>query len=142
MRLRQPDPVCALLGVLRVPAHAEGRDIGRDTLPANDGRAAEGAGTTGGAAADNAHVFTVTDRAGPVRALDGGSDTSKIIKVAGRIDANTDGEGDRLDRAANSGSERDLTADVGWTPTLHGPIDSAQKADRAVARGAGAGRIP
>jgi pectate lyase len=44
--------------------------------------------------------------------------------------------------AYNSGSERDLTADVGWTPTLHGRIDSARAADRAVARGAGAGRIP
>ncbi|RSN95642.1 hypothetical protein DMH26_21270 [Streptomyces sp. WAC 05379] len=41
-----------------------------------------------------------------------------------------------------SGSERDLTADVGWTPTLHSKIDSAEAADRAVARGAGAGRLP
>ncbi|MEU0896472.1 pectate lyase family protein [Streptomyces massasporeus] len=99
MRLRQPAVVCALLGVLCVPAHAEGRDIGRDTLPANDGWAAEGTGTTGGAAADDAHVFTVTDRAGLVRALDGGSDTPKIIKIAGTIDANTDDDGDRLDCA-------------------------------------------
>jgi pectate lyase len=44
--------------------------------------------------------------------------------------------------AYNSGSERDLTGDVGWTPALHGRIDSAAAADRAVARGAGAGRIP
>lgn len=44
--------------------------------------------------------------------------------------------------AYNSGSERDLTADVGWTPTLHTKIDSAAVADREVARGAGAGRIP
>lgn len=43
--------------------------------------------------------------------------------------------------AYNSGSERDLTADVGWTPTLHGKIDSAAVADREVARGVGAGRI-
>ncbi|MBB6079596.1 hypothetical protein [Streptomyces paradoxus] len=33
-------------------------------------------------------------------------------------------------------------ADVGWTPTLHGRIDSGREADRAVARGAGAGRMP
>ena len=44
--------------------------------------------------------------------------------------------------AYNSGSERDLTADVGWTPTLRTKIDSAEAADREVARGAGAGRIP
>ncbi|WP_374206495.1 hypothetical protein [Streptomyces sp. WAC04114] len=78
-------------GVLGNPAQAQTRDIGRDTLPANDGWAAYGPGTTGGAA-DAEHVFTVTDRAGLVRALDG-------------------------------------------------PIDSAAAAGRAVARGAGAGRI-
>ena len=44
--------------------------------------------------------------------------------------------------AYNSGSERDLTADVGWTPTLHTKIDSAEAADREVAHGAGAGRTP
>lgn len=89
----------ALLGVLSFPARAEGRDISRDTLPANDGWASYGSGTTGGAAADDAHVFTVTDRAGLVRALDGGSDTPKIIRIAGTIDANTDDRGDRLDCA-------------------------------------------
>ncbi|MEU1914151.1 pectate lyase family protein [Streptomyces massasporeus] len=99
MRLRQLTVACSLSVVLCVPAHAEARDIGRDTLPANDGWAAEGAGTTGGAAADDAHVFTVTDRAGLVRALDFGSDTPKIIKIAGTIDANTGDDGDRLDCA-------------------------------------------
>jgi hypothetical protein len=38
-------------------------------------------------------------------------------------------------------AENDFTADAGWTPTLHTKIDSAEAADRAVARGAGAGRI-
>ncbi|MFJ8359444.1 hypothetical protein [Streptomyces sp. NPDC093984] len=290
MRLRHLSSAAALLAVLCVPAQAQARDIGRDTLPANDGWAAYGTGTTGGAAADDAHVYTVTNRAELVRALDGGSATPKIIKIAGSIDADTDDDGDRLDcadyatdgyglkkylaaydprtwgsarpsgpqeearqasaakqaerivlpvgsnttivglgghavqraprvrfgqvhvydnrylvpegseyryslgvstesaiyaennafttpshvevadlvkswngsalhqsgtlfngypvdllaihNAYNSGSERDLTADVGWTPTLHGPIDSAAVADREVARGAGAGRIP
>ncbi|MFH9007081.1 polysaccharide lyase family 1 protein [Streptomyces afghaniensis] len=96
MRLRQLAVAAGLVGVLCVPAHAEARDIGRDTLPANDGWASEGAGTTGGAAADGAHVFTVTDRTELVRALDGGSDTPKIIRIAGTIDANTDDDGDRL----------------------------------------------
>ncbi|MEV0243731.1 pectate lyase [Streptomyces sp. NPDC050674] len=99
MRGRQLAVTAGLLGVLCVPAHAEARDIGRDTLPAHDGWAAEGAGTTGGAAADAGHVYTVTDRAELVRALDGGSDTPKIIKIAGTIDANTDDDGDRLDCA-------------------------------------------
>jgi pectate lyase len=47
MRGRHLAVAAGLLGVLCVPAHAEARDIGRDTLPANDGWAAEGAGTTG-----------------------------------------------------------------------------------------------
>ncbi|MFF0016817.1 hypothetical protein [Streptomyces sp. NPDC005374] len=47
-----------------------------------------------------------------------------------------------LHNAYNSGSERDLTADVGRPPTLHTKIDSAEAADRQVARGAGAGRTP
>jgi hypothetical protein len=34
-----------------------------------------------------------------------------------------------------------LAADVGWTPTLHGKIDSARQADHDVARCAGAGRV-
>ncbi len=99
MRGRHLAVTAALLGVLCVPAHAEARDIGRDTLPAGDGWASYGAGTTGGAAADAGHVYTVTDRAELVRALDGGSDTPKIIKIAGTIDANTDDDGDRLDCA-------------------------------------------
>ncbi|MFI6669634.1 hypothetical protein ACIBM1_32460 [Streptomyces sp. NPDC050481] len=44
--------------------------------------------------------------------------------------------------ACNPGSERDLTADAGRPPTLHTKIDSAETADREVARGADAGRIP
>ncbi|MFF5474420.1 hypothetical protein [Streptomyces achromogenes] len=44
--------------------------------------------------------------------------------------------------AYDSGGERDLTADVGRTPVLRGGTDSAAVAGRAVARGAGAGRIP
>ncbi|MDG5802920.1 hypothetical protein P9869_09640 [Streptomyces ossamyceticus] len=49
------------------------------------------------------------------------------------------GNGDTATGDAHS--ERDLTADVGWTPTLHQKIDSAVRADREVARGAGPGRI-
>ncbi|SHI28289.1 hypothetical protein [Streptomyces sp. 3214.6] len=199
MRLRQIVVTGVALGTLCVPAHAEARDLSRDTLAADDGWAAYGTGTTGGSAADDAHVPTVTDRAGLLRALDGGSDTPKIIKIAGTIDADTDADGHHLDcadyatftesaiyaennafhtpghveaadlvkswngtalhqtgtlfngwpvdllaihNAYNSGSERDRTADVGWTPTLHQKIDSAAAADREVARGAGAGRTP
>jgi pectate lyase len=99
MRARHIALAAGLLGVFCLPAHADARDIGRDTLPVNDGWAAEGEGTTGGSAADTDHVYTVTDRAGLVRALDGGSDTPKIIRIAGTVDANTDDDGDHLDCA-------------------------------------------
>ncbi|MGW2884648.1 pectate lyase family protein [Streptomyces griseoruber] len=96
MRLRQIAFVGVLGGAFCLPAHAEARDIGRDTLAPDDGWAAYGTGTTGGAAADDAHVHTVTNRAELVRALDNGSDTPKIIKIAGTIDADTDDDGDHL----------------------------------------------
>ncbi|MBT2442476.1 pectate lyase [Streptomyces sp. ISL-36] len=101
-----------LLATLSVPATADGREAGRgierDTLPAGDGWAAADGGTTGGAGADEAHVFTVHDRAGLVRALDGGSDTPKIIRIAGTIDANTDDRGRHLDCAAYATDGYDL----------------------------------
>ncbi|MFF3505098.1 polysaccharide lyase family 1 protein [Streptomyces sp. NPDC003247] len=99
MRTRHIAVAAGLLGLLCVPAHAEARDISRDTLATNDGWASYGTGTTGGAAADDAHVYTVTDRAGLVRALDHGSDTPKIIKIAGTIDADTADDGTPLDCA-------------------------------------------
>jgi pectate lyase len=99
MRFRHIALAAGMVGVFCLPAHADARDISRDTLSANDGWASEGEGTTGGSAADAAHVHTVTDRAGLVRALDGGSDTPKIIRIAGTVDANTDDDGDHLDCA-------------------------------------------
>ncbi|WSU55897.1 hypothetical protein OG254_11835 [Streptomyces sp. NBC_01092] len=74
-------------------------DISRDILAPNDGWAAADGGTTGGSTADDAHVFTVRNRSELVRALDAGSATPKIIRIAGTIDANTDGDGDHLDCA-------------------------------------------
>ncbi|MEU9325784.1 pectate lyase [Streptomyces canus] len=99
MRFRHIALAAGMVGMFCLPAHADARDISRDTLPANDGWASEGEGTTGGSAADAAHVYTVTDRAGLVRALDGGSATPKIIRIAGTVDANTDDDGDHLDCA-------------------------------------------
>src|SRR5712691_4856350 len=66
--------------VLGGTAHAAERDIGREVLAASDGWGSAGSGTQGGAAADAAHVFTVTDRRGLVAALRDPS--PKIIYVA------------------------------------------------------------
>ncbi|MEU2299161.1 pectate lyase [Streptomyces antibioticus] len=73
------------------PAHTTARDLGRQVLPANDGWAAYGTGTTGGAAADAAHVHTVTTWAQFKAALAAGGSAPKIIKVKGVIDAVAEG---------------------------------------------------
>ncbi|ETK35755.1 pectate lyase family protein [Microbispora sp. ATCC PTA-5024] len=59
-------------------------DLGRRTLPANDGWASAGTGTTGGAAAPAANVHVVSDRAGLVAAL--ASPGPRIVYVKGVID--------------------------------------------------------
>jgi pectate lyase len=65
--------------------------LGRATLPAGDGWAAEGPGTTGGSAADAEHVFVAGTRAELVEALGGdnptnrGNATPKIIFVRGSV---------------------------------------------------------
>ena len=67
---------------------------GRQVLPANDGWAAEGAGTTGGAAAPEANVHIVHTRAELVAAL--AAPAPKIIYVSGTIDGSEDDAGGRL----------------------------------------------
>ncbi|MEV4228905.1 pectate lyase [Streptomyces bobili] len=71
-------------------AHS-GRDLARQTLPAGDGWAAYGTGTTGGSAADAEHVYTVTTWAEFRAALETGGTAPKIIKVKGTIDAVSEG---------------------------------------------------
>lgn len=70
--------------------------LGRRTLPAGDGWASATTGTTGGAAADDAHVYTVRTRKELVAALAGGDATPKIIYVEGVIDGNTGDSGAAL----------------------------------------------
>nr|WP_241267038.1 polysaccharide lyase family 1 protein [Streptomyces scabichelini] len=74
----------------------------RQSLPAKDGWAASGSGTTGGSKADSVHVHTVSTRAELAKALGNGSDsTPKIIKIKGTIDAN--GGSSCADYAAGTG---------------------------------------
>lgn len=80
-----------VLAVTGTPAHAQDRDLGRETLAAGDGWASEGTGTTGGSAADAAHVYTVTTWDQFRAALKDGGNAPKIIKVKGMIDAVSEG---------------------------------------------------
>ncbi|MFF9812969.1 polysaccharide lyase family 1 protein [Streptomyces sp. NPDC014006] len=72
-------------------AHEQHRDPARQVLGARDGWGAFGTGTTGGAAADAAHVYTVGTWAQFKAALAAGGDAPKIIKVTGTIDAVSEG---------------------------------------------------
>ncbi|XVV09704.1 pectate lyase [Actinoplanes sp. CA-131856] len=66
--------------------------LARQTLGSDDGWGAAGAGTTGGSAADDAHVAVVRNRAELIAALGGDAATNgqnatpKIVIVSGRID--------------------------------------------------------
>ena len=67
------------------------RDLGRETLAANDGWAAATTGTTGGAKADAAHTRTVSDRQQLVAAVGDPADAApKVVYVKGTIDGNVD----------------------------------------------------
>lgn len=95
-------------GVLVMNANANPPvDLYHQVLPAKDGWAASGSGTTGGAKADAAHTFTVSTRAQLVKALGSATDTTpRIIKIKGTIDANTGDSGKKLtcaDYAAGTG---------------------------------------
>ncbi|MFJ7075378.1 polysaccharide lyase family 1 protein [Streptomyces sp. NPDC098781] len=94
-------------GVLVMNANADAVDLYHQVLPAKDGWAASGSGTTGGSKADSAHVFTVSTRAQLVKALGSVSDTTpRIIRIKGTIDANTDDAGKKLtcaDHASGTG---------------------------------------
>ncbi|MFJ3301504.1 polysaccharide lyase family 1 protein [Streptomyces sp. NPDC086549] len=87
--------IAALVGctalVLAVTGTASARprqpDLAHQALAADDGWGAYGTGTTGGAAADPAHVYTVTTWDEFKAALADGGSAPKIIKVEGTIDA-------------------------------------------------------
>lgn len=82
-------------------AAGEARDLGRETLPANDGWAALPTaalpnGTTGGAAAAANRVHRVHDRNELVAALAFPDATPKIVEIEGTIDGNVDAAGQPL----------------------------------------------
>lgn len=93
----------ARIGTVSADATAKlnfGLNPGRQTLPQNDGWASADGGTTGGANAAPAQVYTVTNREQLVQALGGdntGADaTPKIIYVKGVINGNEDDSGNPL----------------------------------------------
>ncbi|MFE5861510.1 pectinesterase family protein [Streptomyces virginiae] len=89
--------VAAGLGAVPLVVKADAvapADLAHGVLPARDGWAASGSGTTGGRAAAPTRVFTVSTRAELARALAAGpADAPRIVRIKGLIDANTDDSG-------------------------------------------------
>ncbi|GLY47068.1 polysaccharide lyase family 1 protein [Lentzea sp. NBRC 102530] len=118
---------CAFTGT----AHA-GHDPARQVLPAGDGWASAGPGTTGGSAATTVHE--VRTRAELIAAL--AAPAPRIIKVRGVIDANTAPDGTPLrctDYATGGYSLEGYLAAYdpatwGWQREPEGPLEEARKA--------------
>lgn len=107
----------------------------RQTLASNHGWGAQNGGVTGGSAADNAHVYTVTNRDQLIAALggnnatNGGNNTSKIIRIEGTIDMNADSNGNQMTKAQfgneNAQLQHDM-ANVGSNTTIIGEGSNAK----------------
>ena len=74
-------------GVLVMNASASPTDVYHQVLPAKDGWAASGSGTTGGSKADAAHTFTVSTRAQLVKALERQIARSEVADIDSRREA-------------------------------------------------------
>ncbi|OAR25734.1 pectate lyase [Streptomyces sp. ERV7] len=128
-------------------ADAGAVDLAHAVLAAQDGWASSGSGTTGGQAADAAHDVTVTTRAELVKALRAGpSGTPRIIRVKGRIDANTDDQGRPLTCADYAkGTGYALAAYLkAYDPSVWGRSKApsgAQESARAAAQARQAARV-
>ncbi|RDV12382.1 pectate lyase [Arthrobacter sp. RT-1] len=68
----------------------------RQVLAAGNGWASEGTGTTGGSAADDAHVYDVSTKAELLAAFAEAGTQPKIVRVHGTINANTAADGSAL----------------------------------------------
>lgn len=100
-------------------------DIGRSTLAANDGWAAVGAGVDGGSKAKPENVYTVSNRAELVKALNGAGNAAKIIYVKGRISLNVDDNNKEL-------TEKDYAPDFDFNAYTkeYAPATWNQKLDK------------
>ncbi|MFY1623046.1 pectate lyase family protein [Micromonospora sp. WMMD735] len=103
--------------------------VARQTLPAGDGWASEGPGTTGGAAATPDHVHLVRSRADLVRALGGDNATNKsnatpkVIVVDGTVDGFTADDGHLLGCADLADPEYSLAAYLAaYDPAVWGMV--------------------
>lgn len=116
-------------------ASAASNDLGREILAPNDGWAAYGEGTTGGANADTNYVFTVSNKEELVQALGAGEkSTPKIIYVKGAIDFNVDENNQSIGPEYYADGEYDFDAYLeayspeswGLEREVSGPLEDAR----------------
>src|SRR5882724_10879088 len=127
-----------LIAVGSLVATASAQDLGRETLNPMDGWAAFSSGTTGGANADTAHVFTVGNRLQFLAALNSLDATPKIIYINGSIDANVDDNNQPLACADYQRNGYTLDAYLatydpavwGRTSVPSGPLENARVASQ------------
>ncbi|MCG5211797.1 pectate lyase family protein [Streptosporangium soli] len=118
-------------------AHPPHPPLARQTLPAGDGWASAGTGTTGGSAAPASNVHTVSTRAQLVAAF--AAPGPRIIQVRGTIDGNTDAAGAKLECADYAANGYTLAAYLAaYDPAVwgrdtepSGPLEDARAASAA-----------
>ncbi len=103
--------------------------LSRQVLPASDGWAASGTGTTGGSTADAAHVVVASNRTQLVAALGGDNTTNaanatpKIIFISGKIRGNVRDDGTPLTCADYAAPGYDLDAFLStYDPSVWGRV--------------------
>lgn len=134
-------PASAAPSPLADPAAQTARTpLERQILPENDGWASLGTGTTGGSAAAPADVYDVTNRTELLAAFEAAGDRPKIVRVHGRIDANTAPDGSPLscdDYAAGTGYSLEQYLEA-YDPATWGrdqdPAGAQEDARRVAAR--------
>jgi pectate lyase len=133
-------PASAAPGPLAAPeAQTSRTPLERQVLPEDDGWASLGPGTTGGSAAEAADVYDVTNRTELLAAFDAAGERPKIVRVHGRIDANTAPDGSPLscdDYAAGTGYSLEQYLEA-YDPATWGrdrdPAGAQEEARRAAA---------
>ena len=122
-----------IAAVIPVGVSAAAMRLAREPLAANDGWASAGAGTAGGSAADDAHVFVARNRTELLAAL-GADAAPRIVFVKGRFSMSADAAGNPLSCADYADPAYDLPAFLqaydpavwGRTSKPTGPLEEAR----------------
>lgn len=137
---------CSLWAPKDGAAGGQAVELGRQVLPANDGWASTGTGTTGGAKATAENVFTVSSRKDLVAALKKAGSAPKILYVKGTINLSSDDAGKELfekdyaDPAYNFDAYKKAYDPTQWDrqplvkgkpPKLTGPLEEARERSAA-----------